>query len=186
MSPRYVETRVRNLSVRPIVFLGDSRIEEGQWEELLGRNDVSNRGISGDATSDVLDRLDRSIPEATALCVIQAGINDLNRGAAITEVVENYKQILAYLTNKSRAQVILTSVILADERHSELNSRIVELNSKVSQLGDDRNIRWLDLNASLSPSGHLESRFTNDGIHFNKEGYKTIARAISPLLPSKP
>jgi lysophospholipase L1-like esterase len=197
--PRHVEKRVGNSEryarkdeqvmatdfVRRIVFLGDSRIEEGRWEELLGRQDVSNRGISGDATTDILDRLDASIPEAPALCVVQAGINDLNRGTAITRVVENYKQILNFLTNKRQTDVILTSVILADERHPELNSRIVELNSRLSQLVDNKGIRWLDLNASLSPSGHLEGRFTNDGIHFNAEGYKAIARRIAPLLPNK-
>ena len=41
-----------------IVMLGDSITDEGQWDELLNNSKVQNRGISGDTTDGVLDRLD--------------------------------------------------------------------------------------------------------------------------------
>lgn len=40
------------------MMLGDSITDEGRWDELLNINTVQNRGISGDTTSGVLERLD--------------------------------------------------------------------------------------------------------------------------------
>ena len=38
-------------------MLGDSITDEAQWDELLNSTTIQNRGISGDTTSGVLDRL---------------------------------------------------------------------------------------------------------------------------------
>ena len=38
-----------------IVMLGDSMTEFAEWNELLGRNDVVNRGIRGDITEGMLN-----------------------------------------------------------------------------------------------------------------------------------
>jgi acyl-CoA thioesterase-1 len=51
---------------------------------------VLNAGISGDTTTGMLARLDREVPEGTALVVFQPGINDLHdvarREANIAEI----------------------------------------------------------------------------------------------------
>ena len=41
-----------------IVFLGNSITDGGEWNELLANPRVKNRGISGDRSSWILDRLD--------------------------------------------------------------------------------------------------------------------------------
>jgi hypothetical protein len=51
----------------PIVVVGDSIAEQGDWQGLLGRVDVLNRGISGDQTTHVLARMPRSRLRAGAL-----------------------------------------------------------------------------------------------------------------------
>ena len=40
-----------------IIFLGNSITNGGEWAELLGNPHAKNRGISGDTTQGVLDRL---------------------------------------------------------------------------------------------------------------------------------
>ena len=42
---------------REILFLGDSITDGGEWQELFNNKKVKNRGISGDITDGVLDRL---------------------------------------------------------------------------------------------------------------------------------
>src|SRR5689334_3155831 len=42
-----------------IVFLGDSITEGGHWSEIFGNGDIQNRGIGGDTTQDVLDRIEQ-------------------------------------------------------------------------------------------------------------------------------
>ncbi len=65
---------------RPIVFLGDSRVEECPWEEWLHRTDISNRGIGGDTTQALLDRLPNDVAPNLHVCMLQTGINDLIQG----------------------------------------------------------------------------------------------------------
>ena len=170
-------------STRSIAFLGDSRIEGGMWEELLDRSDIANRGISGDTTIGILERLDRSVPEGSSFCLIQAGVNDLFRGMGPSDVARNYKQILDSLKQRGVRQVMISSVILCDQGHVEVNSRIKTLNSELARLADNQSIRWLDLNSVLAPNGYLELRYTSDGVHLNGEGYRVLASAIAPLLP---
>src|SRR5512139_2187826 len=69
-----------------IVLLGDSLTERGEWRELLERNDVYNRGISGDTASGVLGRLDAVVRARPRAVAIMIGINDLEAGRAPAEV----------------------------------------------------------------------------------------------------
>ena len=51
---------------KDIVFLGNSITDGGEWNELLANPRVKNRGISGDRSSWMLDRLDR--PARNSMC----------------------------------------------------------------------------------------------------------------------
>ena len=51
-------------SKNDIVFLGNSITDRVDWNELLGKSNVRNRGISGDITFGVLQRLHQEIGRA--------------------------------------------------------------------------------------------------------------------------
>jgi lysophospholipase L1-like esterase len=169
----------------PIVFLGDSRIEWAEWSELLGRDDISNRGISGDTTAGVLDRLPTSVPTAGIVCVIQLGVNDFFLGASVEQVIGNYRRILDYLLQQKQARVVLTSIVLARGANDHLNEPITACNQQLASLAASTGATWLDLNATLSPNGYLAEEFSADGVHFNGRGYQTISGLLAPLLPPK-
>ena len=57
------------------MMLGDSITDEGLWDELLNNDKVQNRGISGDTTNGVLDRLN-SISSNIQQVLIMIGVND--------------------------------------------------------------------------------------------------------------
>jgi len=46
---------------RPLVFLGDSITDEGEWDKLFPNLSTENRGIGGDSTLGLLNRLDQVI-----------------------------------------------------------------------------------------------------------------------------
>jgi hypothetical protein len=117
-----------------IVFLGDSRVDGAEWSELFDRQDISNRGISGDTTTGVLQRLRTSVPGDISLCVIQLGINDLSKGCSVEFVVSKYGDILSDLKTRSHASVIITSIILAGQSHADLNPSITECNARLERL----------------------------------------------------
>ena len=59
-----------------ILFLGDSLTDEGEWVELLGNTNIVNRGISGDTTRRILNRLDAVVDTKPKQIFLMVGIND--------------------------------------------------------------------------------------------------------------
>ncbi|MDQ6940702.1 MAG: GDSL-type esterase/lipase family protein [Verrucomicrobiota bacterium] len=166
-----------------LVFLGDSRIEWGDWPELLGRTDISNRGIAGDTLPGILRRMRSSVPDDESVCIIQAGVNDLVKGARASVVVAGYRELAQYLLKEKKARVILTSIILVNEERTRLNQLIMECNRELSRLAASEGMEWLDLGPGLSPSGYLSPEYSEDGVHLNANGYAQFSRALAPLLP---
>ena len=81
-----------------IMMLGDSITDEGEWNELWGEI-VQNRGISGDTTSGVLDRL-YTVNTNLKEVYIMIGVNDIMRGAKAEDVFSNYKKIVEFFQKK--------------------------------------------------------------------------------------
>ena len=174
-----------------IVMLGDSRVQEAEWNELLGRTDVVNRGIAGDTTSGLFARLGQSVPPSAAVCVIQVGYNDLLQQNPLDQVEQNFRAILGKLAASERPpRVLLTPVILSGDASGSLNARIAAVNSTLRQIATERHAGWLDLNEKLCPHGSLDRAWTNDRAHLNGAAYEIIAAALKPrlteLAPSSP
>src|SRR5690554_5585541 len=77
-----------------IVVLGNSITERGEWDELIPRKMVANRGIGGDNTFGVLARLDNVIELKPRKLFILIGTNDLGRGLPVDVVAGNYEKII--------------------------------------------------------------------------------------------
>ena len=166
-----------------IVFAGDSRVDEGEWDDLLGRADIANRGISGDTTAGLLRRFDATFAREVDVCVVQIGINDLMQGVPVAQVEGNFRQLLQRLAEGKRAKnVVLTSVLLTGEKSRELNERVRELNTRLQRVAEEQGATWIDVNQPLAPAGHLEAKYTNDGTHLTGEGYKLFAAALGPVI----
>ncbi len=169
-----------------IVFLGDSRFEDAQWSELLERCDVANRGIDGDTTNGMVERMRLSVPNEGVTCVIQAGINDLSKGASVDAVIANYGRILDYLLADRHARVVVTSVILSGREYGSLNAKLTHLNRALAQLASSRGVVWLDLNQALCPDGFLPADYSNDGVHLNGPAYARLGSVLVPVLGATP
>jgi len=171
----------RDVPVKPIVMLGDSLTEYADWEAILGRNGMSNRGIAKDTTEGVLRRIAVSSPtDGTVFLMI--GTNDLDQGMALNDVTGRYQKILDALAargNKVYAQSVLFTA------NGKLNQRIAQLNAEIAKSCRSRaSCQYLDVNKTVSPKGILPPHETIDGIHLNFEGYRMWAEAIAPYLPT--
>lgn len=79
-NPKYVAkaslyplyTRQKN-----IVMLGSSLTGNVNWDELLDRSDVANRGIDGDISEGILARMEYVLSVDPEICFIELGINDI-------------------------------------------------------------------------------------------------------------
>ena len=88
-----------NTNTSRIVMLGDSIIERGLWHELTNRDDIANRGISGDTTAGILNRIG-SLNNGIEKAFIMIGTNDLGSKKSVEYIFLNYKEIIEYLEKK--------------------------------------------------------------------------------------
>jgi lysophospholipase L1-like esterase len=177
---RFWQSRPRR---SPLVLLGDSHIEWGEWVELLGRSDVLNRGIRGDTTLGVLVRLPEIYASQPAIAVLMVGTNDLDAGYTSEEVARTYQQIVEGLLQHGIRPVI-HAVLFRNTPPSdvEVNAKTAALNAGLEHLCRERGLPWLDLNHRLAPDGRLDTRFTWDGVHLTVDGYAVWAQELTRLL----
>lgn len=172
-----------------IVFLGDSMTDEGDWSKLFPDSAVENRGIGGDTTLGVLNRLDQVIALQPSQIFLMIGTNDLCFGRSIPNIMKNYRQILNRLhTELPDTKIDIQSVLpfndtLFPSRALRTNSNIRQLNMEIKKMAQEYNYPYIDLTPVFSgPSGRLPANYTTDGLHFNDSAYLLWRDQIKDLI----
>jgi lysophospholipase L1-like esterase len=164
-----------------IIFLGNSITDGCNWSELFNNPNVKNRGISGDITQGVLDRLDEVTSSYPMKIFIMIGVNDLARGYTVDQVVNNQKEIVARILESSpETKIYLQSILPVNDNFRKFSNHIGKgdsiqmVNDQLSRIASDlESVEYIDLHTSfLDTSGKLDSTYTNDGLHLTAEGYK--------------
>ena len=156
-----------------IVFLGNSITEQGWWSLLLKRGDVENRGIGGDNTFGMIDRLPDILKSKPRKIFLMAGINDLTGGQPVDTIVMNITR-MADMVHEAvpGCRLYIQSVLPVNTRrlaYPELKG----LNARLVQLCDAKPwCTFVDLAPLLSDAdGELCIDLTKDGIHLHPAGY---------------
>ena len=183
-----------NLSKGQIVFIGDSITDLYPLDDYYADLDkaVYNRGISGDTTQGVLDRLKISLYDvAPQIVVLMIGVNDINGGKTNEYIADNYGKILSDIkTNLPSSEVFCVSVLpmnttvgLSAEDVKARNEQISSLNERITALAVDRGYAFVDLNAAVrNGDGTLIVNYSDDGLHLNANGFAVWTATIKPLL----
>jgi lysophospholipase L1-like esterase len=159
------------------MMLGDSITDEGQWDELLDNTKVQNRGISGDTTDGVLDRLN-SISKGIKQVFIMIGVNDIMRGKEVDEVYANYLKIIQTFKDKNIKVYIQSTLYIGESRKANFNPKIEELDKKLEKYASENQITFINLNPILAPQKVLKKEFTSDDLHLNGTAYKLWTEQI--------
>ena len=93
-------------------FLGNSITAGVDWMELLGRADVRNRGISGDISFGVLERLHEVTEGKPARVFILIGINDISRNIPDSVIIDNYRRMIRIIRQASPATKIFFQTLM--------------------------------------------------------------------------
>lgn len=173
-----------------IVFLGNSITARGDWSELLGRNDVRNRGISGDITFGVLQRLSEVTEGHPAKVFILIGINDISRNIPDTVILGNYYKIVHRIKQESPETKIYFQTLLPVNKdfnkfknHYGKDAHILWLNEQIKIMGQKEKIQIIDLYPHfLDKDKKLIGDFTVDGLHINIKGYHVWREVLQPYL----
>lgn len=164
------------------IFLGNSITAGTDWAKLLNLPQAKNRGISGDISFGVLERLQEVIDGKPAKIFILIGINDISRNIPDSVILKNYKSIISRIRKGSKKTQIYFNTLLpvnsSFERfknHYGKDEHILWLNSEIKKLAA-KNVTVIDLYAQfLDKDNHLKAELTKDGLHLIPEGYKVWA-----------
>ncbi|MBO9198726.1 MULTISPECIES: GDSL-type esterase/lipase family protein [Niastella] len=165
---------------KPVVFLGNSITEAGPWSEVLPGVNVVNRGISGDNSWGVYNRLPQVIALKPVKIFLLIGVNDLKRGVPVDYIVQNYDRIAAMLkTALPKTTLYLQSVLpvaepmLANIYAKISNEKIRQLNEGLKQVAKKYYCPFIDLyqEVFVDEKGQMRTSYTTDGLHCKPAGY---------------
>ena len=185
--------KLQSVPTTKIVLMGDSITES--WSsyspDFFSNNSyLINKGISGETTSQMLDRFDADVlslkPEGV---IILAGINDIAQNTGYISVSEIFYNVvlMTNLAQKNNINPVLCSVLPANKlawrpeiKPAEL---VVELNQKIKNYCKESNIVYLDYFSSMvGEKKELRPELTSDGVHPNKEGYIIMEELLETVL----
>ncbi len=172
-----------------VVFVGDSITQDYNVYEFFKGKNVYNRGIGGDTSEGVLNRLDESVfqlkPKAVFLLI---GTNDLaSPQFSIEKTFTNIQAIIQNLQAFDPAMKIyllsilpVNSTIDATTVGLRNNSLIEKLNQKLKGL---KAVHFIDLYPSLLDANqHLSEKYTVEGLHLNAQGYHVVTDVLRKYI----
>lgn len=168
-----------------IVFLGDSITEGFDLEKYFNNHQLINRGIIGDSTKGILNRLSQITEIKPRKIFIMIGVNDLLRGNPNNKIVENYKKIISDIkTNSKNSEIIIQTILPVNENNmNTINKNIIEINKKLKEIAKKENLLFIDLyDLYLDKTGNLNMEFSTDGLHLNEKGYEIWTKKIEKIV----
>ena len=176
-------------SNKDIIFLGNSIMDYTEWNELLQLKNARNRGISGDISFGVLERLDEVTEGKPAKVFILIGINDIARNIPDSVIINNYKKIISRIKNASSRTKIYFHTLLPvnntfpDKNQFNKDAHIFFINEALKKLAVAEKITLIDFHSQfLDENKKLIKNFTYDGLHLNTEGYIKWASILKQYL----
>lgn len=179
-----------------IYFVGDSITEFGEWHELLLTRNVRNRGISGDTTAGIINRLQEITEGKPAKIFIMCGINNILKSIPERQTIDEYGFIIAsFLEMSEQSKIYLQSVLPVNQnkykkqiskklrKYGIIKSEADHINKFLYEMAQrNMRIQYVDLAQLTDSSGELFSEFTDDGLHLNGKGLIAWAEIIRPFI----
>jgi lysophospholipase L1-like esterase len=179
-SERYEFFKKEPIKQGRIIMVGNSITEGGNWKTLLEDSTVINRGISGDVTFGVLQRMKDITDRKPSKLFLLIGINDLSRNTPDEVILENIFMIIGKIHSGSPTTTLyVQSILPINESFKNLNKKyfgksdhIATINSQVKKYAGKLKYTYVDLHSGfLDADGRMDAKFTSDGLHLTPAGY---------------
>lgn len=178
------------ITPKDIVFIDNSITNGTEWNELFPRKHVKNRGISGDTSEGVYDRLAPIVKGKPAKIFILIGINDISRDVKVEDIVLNMKRIVKEIQKKSpKTKIYIQSILPVNPdfgmfKGHEKPQLIKEINQQYQNIAKEYKVNYINLYPHFLEEGtdRMNEKYTNDGLHLLGEGYLLWSEIIKPYL----
>jgi len=166
------------------IMLGDSITYGAQWNDFFSEI-IFNRGIGGDRTTGVIQRLDSVLKYKPKKIFLMIGINDISAGTDDEMIYKNIVEIINKIQSDSITPFVY-SILYVTKKYmhpelsvEEINNNVDRINDKVLQYCKSNGITYIDLNKILSDgNGYLKIDYSYDNIHLNNLGYEVWIKAL--------
>jgi len=161
-------------------MVGNSITEGGKWKILLNDTTVTNRGISGDVTFGVLNRIREITERKPSKLFLLIGINDLSRNTPGKVILKNIFTIVEKIKSKSpETSIYLQSILPTNDTFKNLNKNfigkgkhITAINAQLKKKAKKLQYTYVDLYFNfIDVDGRMDARYSSDGLHLNATGY---------------
>ena len=181
---------LRKLPVRTneIIMLGDSHTQNFEWHEIFRDVSIINRGINGDITKGVLNRMNEVVERKPNKIFLEIGINDLLFGYAIDSVFDNYKAIIQTIKAKSPETEIYVQSLLPTKRNiyntdKPVFPNILTLNKRLNDFCAAQQMPFIDLFPYFTVEQKMNPRYDcGDDLHLNGDGYMLWVQIIKDYI----
>ena len=170
-----------------IVMFGDSHTEFAEWHELLAETGVLKRGIGGDITEGMLNRIETVLKHEPEICFFMGGVNDFINRVSYSKTVESIIEIIRVLKENDIRPVIQSVLYVGRSypNNERINTLVERINKELIIISDAKGADYIDLNKYLAENGFLKEKYTYDGLHLNADAYEIWARIINEYLGSE-
>ena len=164
-----------------VAFIGDSLTDGYDLSKYYPQYITANRGIGGDTTFGLEERLQVSLFDLKPKVVVMLiGANNMD------SMFQNYESILQSLKqNLPESKVVLLSLTAMGGEHWGRKNQLAAYNNvTVKLLAERYGYEFVDLYTPLYDVSIREvyEGYTVDGGHFTHEGYTVVTAQITPVL----
>ena len=163
-----------------VAFIGDSLTEGYDLAHFYPQYKTVNRGIGGDTTFGVEQRLQVSLYDIQPKVVVMLiGANNFST------MMDNYESILQQLqTNLPNSKIVLLSLTAMSQKWGRNNDKAILNNQRIKSLSVKYGFTFIDLFTPLCnpDTNELYPSYTTDGGHLTLEGYTVLTQTITPVL----
>ncbi len=169
-----------------ILFVGSSTIRLWNLEESFPDLPVVNRGFGGSEMIDSVRFFDRLVtPHQPRAIFVYAGSNDLSKGTASWEVLEDFQRFVAKVHQAQPETDVVFLSVKPTIRRWPIIHRVRAANELVAAWAAlQENVHYLDVHTPmLNSDGEPESRYlAKDGLHLSEEGYRHLTELVRPEI----
>ena len=165
------------------VVLGDSVTANVRWDEEFPGLHIVNLATPYAQVADVAKQAaaaERLSPDRVFILI---GVNDLRWHEASMSVF--FQEVTTLAARFSRSKVVVQSIIYvrSPESWPGINDRIRVVNRKLRTWSETHEVTFIDLNSTLAPTGQVETKYYDDGVHLNTVGIKAWAGLLAREMP---
>ena len=166
-----------------VAFLGDSLTDFYPVAQAFPDYVTANRGIGGDTTFELEERLDVSVyalkPKVAVLLI---GVNNLDTA------MDNYERILQGLAaNLPETRVVVLSLTPVGSAWADKNPQVALHNVEIGALALKYGYTYVDIFTPLYDINinALADVYSMDGVHLTDAAYHKITECLTPVLAAE-